>query len=955
MAVRVSPPDFLLVRNADHVILGVRWSGMTVRNDPGAGSPVLVATADGARLVLVFPPQHIAEETSALGSQAPVFLPGGPPTDPRPLVPSWRAALSGPSQVAFAVPRGATVALTVTGLLAAAGAGPISTTRGLPGSDDTVVEMPWGLLVVPENPNDGAGVFCLHPVAPVVSPDGVAALWRTRIVAGTGNGQPDPADPSTRPAGLYLQLLETPAAGPDPFGLPLSKPVRAQLVAAASSRAAGADELELSALGGTLEASGDWDTFAWRQRTVGGRDLHVRTSAKGQLYPLGHDAVYTEFTERVFDPSAGGAAVLRTASILTITDPVRQTPRDGLAGRAFPFDQVAITARSFTDLGRADWRYVPFPGTPPEGVPTYFQPTSPGGGPLQFALVCTGRHGTVRFSLPLLFVRDHSPEFSSLTDPGLAQTLADAYGQVTVPIPASPVDLVRAASPGDGDTHEVHGLTIGGLDAFEGAPPPGAVDGYRPLVTQLQVAISALRTLLGDTAPRPVTLNENFLRNGPAEDVLLELSGPPINVDFSRNADRSGGLVSPVYQANGISRRLGPVNRAAQPAAGTGLVDPRILFPDSATILGFGLRDLVSQLKLPPALTAKVWPDGSPDVTMRWTGVALKSLGPFVANPRTRLDLTAEVTRDGATTVCAVHDFALELPPGPRALLRLSFTSLTFSQRPGGQPDLDVEGLDASFLGDLRLLEKLQEAVDLVTAQRILDLRSSGIAVRYSLPLPPVAAGAFVMRDIAVSTAVDVPFDGRPVSVSLGFARRDKPFALAVLMFGGGGYIDLMLDRDGLRRLEISLEFGAMVAVDFVVARGEVHALGGIRFALEADGSVSLTGYLRIGGSVEVLGLISVSVELRLELTYQSARKAMVGRASVVVEIDLTLWSDRVEIDSGEWVLAGGGTGAGAAGPPHLAFAGLFALGPGAQAAGGPGDEGLARWRDYRAAFAPAQ
>jgi hypothetical protein len=82
-------------------------------------------------------------------------------------------------------------------------------------------------------------------------------------------------------------------------------------------------------------------------------------------------------------------------------------------------------------------------------------------------------------------------------------------------------------------------------------------------------------------------------------------------------------------------------------------------------------------------------------------------------------------------------------------------------------------------------------------------------------------------------------------------------------------------------------------------------------------------------------------VELRIELSYQSESKALVGRATLVVEIDLTLWSDSVELDSGQWVLAGGTS------PVEEVFA--FAALAGADE---ELDPGLQRWKDYRAAFA---
>ena len=87
---------------------------------------------------------------------------------------------------------------------------------------------------------------------------------------------------------------------------------------------------------------------------------------------------------------------------------------------------------------------------------------------------------------------------------------------------------------------------------------------------------------------------------------------------------------------------------------------------------------------------------------------------------------------------------------------------------------------------------------------------------------------------------------------------------------------------------------------------------------------------------MEVLGLISVSIELCLSMSYRSERKALVGRATLVIEIDLTLWSDSVELDSGEWVLAGGGGDA---------------LHPLAPSAAPPADV-FSLWQSYRAAFA---
>jgi hypothetical protein len=458
-------------------------------------------------------------------------------------------------------------------------------------------------------------------------------------------------------------------------------------------------------------------------------------------------------------------------------------------------------------------------------------------------------------------------------------------------------------------------------------------DGYRSKLAALRIALPALRALTGQDPRTRVTFAEKYLNNG-AEDVLLEMDTVPI--DFTRSADRSGGLLAPKYTTNAISRSMGLVDRTALPNPATGFIDPRRLFPsDEATLLGFPLRSLLSQLKLPPQITVTPSAGSAPKVQMRWTDVKLTSTGPFKATTATKLDLTVTTAPDKAETRCSVRDFTLELPPGPKRVLRLSFAAMTFTQADGKSPQLDVEGVAAEFLGDLTLLKKLASAVDLGSAGKLIDVKPSGLAVRYSMPIPSISVGVFVMRNMAVTAGIEVPFNGDPVLVLIGFASRVNPFQLGVMMFGGG-CIELALDRDGLRRFEAALEFGASVAVDFVVASGEVHALGGVRFVLERDGAVTVTGYLRVGGSVEVLGLISVSIELCLSLTYRSQRNALVGRATLVIEIDLTLWSASVELDSGEWVLAGGER-------RSLVLA----------AANTARDDPLSLWRTYRASFAP--
>ena len=65
---------------------------------------------------------------------------------------------------------------------------------------------------------------------------------------------------------------------------------------------------------------------------------------------------------------------------------------------------------------------------------------------------------------------------------------------------------------------------------------------------------------------------------------------------------------------------------------------------------------------------------------------------------------------------------------------------------------------------------------------------------------------------------------------------------------------------------------------------------------LEADDG-SLTGYLRIRGEVDVLGLISACIEMYMGLTYEFG-SGKVRPATITVEVEVLLFSASVSISA---------------------------------------------------------
>ncbi len=81
--------------------------------------------------------------------------------------------------------------------------------------------------------------------------------------------------------------------------------------------------------------------------------------------------------------------------------------------------------------------------------------------------------------------------------------------------------------------------------------------------------------------------------------------------------------------------------------------------------------------------------------------------------------------------------------------------------------------------------------------------------------------------------------------------------------------------------------------------------MAGIYFRLEGS-EATLAGYFRVRGHVRALGIVGVSIELYLELSYEFSSGKAVGRASLSISIELFLFEVTITI-SCEKKFAGSG------------------------------------------------
>jgi hypothetical protein len=299
------------------------------------------------------------------------------------------------------------------------------------------------------------------------------------------------------------------------------------------------------------------------------------------------------------------------------------------------------------------------------------------------------------------------------------------------------------------------------------------------------------------------------------------------------------------------------------------------------------------------------------------------------------------------SVVCSLRSFDLVLI-APASFIELQFDRIEFSIDSKAKMDVNVLLNEIKFVGPLSFVETLKDLIPLdgFSDPPYLDISPQGIDAGFDIALPSISVGVLNLSNLSLGAGFTVPFIGQPLSVRFNFCTREQPFLLTVYIFGGGGFFGVTIDPSGVQILEAAFEFGAAISVDFGVASGGVEVMAGLYFRMEQD-EATLIGYFRLGGHVDVLGLITASLELYLALIYETATGKCKGKAQLTIEISVFVFSGSVTVTCERKF-------AGANGDPN--FRQMMGLDPAATLENelaqidGPGVQYA--WRDYVEAFA---
>lgn len=828
------------------------------------GGPTLRRGAGDAFIHVRFPSQHIGEE--AFEPSQTGTLPGA-------------AFLSSPSRIAFAVPRPhADIPLLVPELLRAVAA--LTPAARLPdGSIGTVLEFPDRVLLLPADP------VRLSP-RPVPAEGRSVALFGARLASGTEHTR-FTAVANGFDTGERLQ--RQPLLHRDRTDIAIN--------CAANPGSIRSSGFTLSALGGSARLDAQWEDNAgsdldtWVQDSVLGRDREVQVVRRGYLFPFGHAA-----SEVVISTRGLRGDFTRTIAELGKRIEVKVLgPQRFYDRRAMPLASIAIVS-DLKAVGNLAGRKVH-----------------------AFDAVATDRLGNV-VACPMraVFVTRREARDAGLVLTLSAQYLAAGHGAVAL-------GSRRIALAQEPDERGGSLLDVATLE-FAADPVPGD-PGFAPRMERAQVRVPAVDQLQGVAGgtesagtARWVRHAPGYIRDGLRPDdprqVFAEYDEPVRALTIP--ASRAGGLVAPVLPPlDGLSTLLGPVSGARE----------RDATPDVAALIGetrllgrIALKDIVEVTPdLPPALVgdfdalirelrdtrtclarpvmASVRSGAATNVRFAWKPRIRGDLGdgavirPWSAKPIELMVWGSIGGAQGAGPPALTMDgrltnFALALGK----LVTVRFNAITFSAPAGRKMSLSPDIEEVILGGDLSFAEEIcAQALNMkLPFDATLEPRPDGVTVRYAIALPSVGLGVVSLQNIAFSIALSLPFvEGPPAGVRFALSERAKPFTVSVAPFGGTGFFALEARTDGALGVEAAIEFGGILSLNLLgIVSGGVYLLAGVYIALRpGEDEPDISAFLRLGGYVDVLGIITVSIEFYLGIEYANGELAGVARLTIGVRV----------------------------------------------------------------------
>ncbi|WES62874.1 hypothetical protein P0L94_10425 [Microbacter sp. GSS18] len=440
-----------------------------------------------------------------------------------------------------------------------------------------------------------------------------------------------------------------------------------------------------------------------------------------------------------------------------------------------------------------------------------------------------------------------------------------------------------------------------GLVSIADLIPDSAFENAPSVITKSLDALQQLVTDIAEMRDRVQKLADAANGAGPAQDAKVLLDQLDAELTQLTSDFDPVHLVTMLGQLRAAADKLRQALPAATPfvrsrletliaaidtaLAAEPMLDVLKALRDAIPVAG---KDMTFRYDWEPELAA--WPQGGPIITFADD------------HPHFTIAIEGRIPAGGGTprfeVLAELLGFTLDLLPGAR-LLKVPFEHMSFRASATGKTEVDVVLGDLEFQGALSFINDIKDLIPLdgFSDPPFMEVSTEGVKAGFSLALPNLAIGVFSLSNISLGADVHVPFLGEIVTVGFNFCTREKPFVLSVCFLGGGGFFALRLSPERVEILELSLEAGAYLSVDFGVASGSISAAIGVYMRMQDDNGL-ISGFVRLRGEVDVLGLISASIEMLMALDYYPQTGKVIGRASITVKVEVLFFSATVRIEA---------------------------------------------------------
>lgn len=394
--------------------------------------------------------------------------------------------------------------------------------------------------------------------------------------------------------------------------------------------------------------------------------------------------------------------------------------------------------------------------------------------------------------------------------------------------------------------------------------------------------------------------------------------------------ENAGKAVGELLGAFGVRMPVSNIGEYLVPDALKGLSMSDLL-PD---IAGIDLKGLLRQVGFPDLDDAKAIKlrHSVDQVSMRVTmdadldipfakSVALMSFGPVdIMIDTARFTATARLGAglDGAKGAMSGKIFGdWRIVSGGQTILTFRKTGLTFDD--SGKIDFRIQPDKIELADALKFITDLMGATGQKGGLRIEPFVRggipSGVAATLDMVLPPIQSGAFGISDLSLHVMFGLAaLPTFEIVSEMSIGMRTAPFTLNVWILNGGGYLMQRLSylpsakptAQMAYTLEIGVVVGLGLGITFGVVSGGVWLQVGCSLAFtwaNQGTTTTMRVFLLVRGNVDVCGLITASITLLFEVSYDGA--SIIGAGTLTVRVKISMFYTLNVDQHIEYVFAG--------------------------------------------------